>query len=400
MKTNNRRNVILKSAFLLGWIAILLAILVFGWTPTWEALSIPTVSPVFSDMRAVQGALKSTAHGLDPQIDNPGDPWHRPMNYPAIWIGIAQLCGLDREINYLVFVSIAVLCFIYCCYKILSETNSIWMLLIALSGASLLGVERGNNDLIIFSILYFAAGVPVQFMVPLLLTATALKIYPILVFPALIRQRASAIVFGLCSTALIFLMRNQLTAIRVGTPMSAGLSYGSVCISAAAEKFCHLRISQIFISAALIASALVVYLKPFRLLDLRAECTNQRVKRLFCFGAYIFIGTFLLSSNWDYRLIFLLLCVPYILLVKNQFARIVILACMFAAANHRFLNSMLRSFGPIGPVASLLAKCILFSSLGAMILNLLRTEIDKMRLHLETREMTKQELLGMKTNEF
>jgi hypothetical protein len=73
---------------------------------------------------------------------------------------------------------------------------------------------------------------------------------------------------------------------------------------------------------------------------------------------------------------------------------------MFAAANHRFLNSMLRSFGPIGPVASLLAKCILFSSLGAMILNLLRTEIDKMRLHLETREMTKQELLGMKTNEF
>ena len=375
MKISNR--VFLKSAFLLAWIAILSGILIFGWTPTWKALLVPTWSPAFADMRSVQGALKSARQGLNPQVDNPGDPWNRPLNYPAVWIWIAKLCGFDHEINYLIFVSIAVLCFIYCLYNLISETNSIWILLIAFSGASLFAVERGNNDIIIFSLVYLAAGAPGQLMVLLLLTATALKIFPILVFPALIAERVSALIFGICSTALMFFMRTELTAIRAGTPVYYGLSYGSACIAAAAEKFFHLKIPQILISTLLIASVFVVYLKPFRFLDLHAECTNERVKRLFCFGAYIFVGTFLLNSNWDYRLIFLLLCVPYVLLIQNQFARIFILVCMFAAANQMLLHFILRS---VGPMVSLLAKCILFSTLGAMILSLLKTEIESIRL--------------------
>lgn len=376
MKISDQKSLTLKSAFLLGWIAILCGILIFGWTPTWKALLVPTWSPAFADMRGVQGAHKSVALGLNPQVANPGDPWNRPMNYPAIWIWIAKVCGLGSEANFLIFVSIAVLCFICCCYQIISETHSVWVLLIASSGASLFAVERGNNDIIIFTLVFLAAGASAQLMILLLLAATALKIFPILVFPALIRERVSALTFGVCSAALMFLMRTELTAIRSGTTVYYGLSYGSVCIAAAAEKFIHLKVPQLLISILLIASVFVVYLKPFRFLDLRAECKNERVKRLFCFGAYIFLGTFLLSSNWDYRLIFLLLCVPYVLLIQNQFARILILVCMFAASNQMLLHLILRSAGPI---VSSLAKCVLFSSLGAMILGLLKTEIDGIR---------------------
>jgi hypothetical protein len=380
MKIGNRKKVLVTCAFWLGWIAIFLGIFIFGWTPTWKALLVPSPwTPAFVDMRSVQGALKSVAQGLNPQVSNPGDPWNREMNYPAIWVRIADVCGFNHEKNYLIFLSVAVLCFLFCCYKIISETDSAWILFVAFSGSWLLAVERGNNDIIIFSLVYCAACLPVYLMISLLLIATALKIYPMFVFPALIREKVAAITFLICTTALMFLMRNELPAIRAGTPVFASLSYGSSSIALAVEQFLHFKISPIFISIILIASAVVVYLKPFEFLDLHVECTNERVKRLFCFGACIFVGTFLLASNFDYKLIFLLFCVPYVLLIQNRFARILILVCMLAATNQRLLYFFLKSFGPIGPVASVLAKCILFSFLLAMILNLLRAEIHRIR---------------------
>ena len=36
-------------------------------------------------------------------------------------------------------------------------------------------------------------------------------------------------------------------------------------------------------------------------------------------GAFIFCGTFILGANWDYRLIFLILLVPNLILLKHLY---------------------------------------------------------------------------------
>ncbi len=121
-KLNNK--FILKSMpsiFIFFWLAILVSILLYGWTFVWEKLLIPTMSPPFADMRTVQGALTSTANGFNPQLENPGDPWQRRMNYPSVWIWIAKALSLQHESNYLIVVFIIICLFLFCCIILLSK---------------------------------------------------------------------------------------------------------------------------------------------------------------------------------------------------------------------------------------------------------------------------------------
>lgn len=66
------------------------AIAALGWTPVWQTLGLPSMSPPFADLRTVQGALATLAEGGDPRIANPGDPWGRAFNYPPVWLAVAR----------------------------------------------------------------------------------------------------------------------------------------------------------------------------------------------------------------------------------------------------------------------------------------------------------------------
>ena len=76
-------------------------------------------------MRTVQGALYSLNEGFNPQINNPGDPWGRSMNYPSIWISISELFNLQIELHFKIFVSLMVLLFLGCCFLMLRQYPSI-----------------------------------------------------------------------------------------------------------------------------------------------------------------------------------------------------------------------------------------------------------------------------------
>jgi hypothetical protein len=384
MNTNKKK--LLISAFLVGWIGIVIAIGIFGWSTTWNGLMVPAMPLPFADMRTVQGSLESTALGLNPQIENPGDPWDRRMNYPLLWVGIAEFFNFHSEISYLVFVSIMVSLYVYCCYRILLNTESVFALLIIFSGSSLLAVERGNNDLAIFTLLYLSAYVsPLTRTVPLLV-AVALKIYPIMVLPALIKEKANAAIFGTFSFILILFMWQELGTIRAGTPRASMLSYGSVTIATSLESIFSnfdgnmlpFRIHHALVSFMLIVSVLIVYASNLRFFDVSFSRVNEFNNRLFLFGALIFTGTFLISGNWDYRLIFLLLCVPYIAEMQNSAGKSFIFGCILVSANYVALSSF---FGVAGVVLNLLAKCILFVLLGSIVMRIALNMVDPAGLY-------------------
>ena len=146
--------------FIVGWLAIFIAVLTVGWTEVWRALLVPIMSPPFADLRTVQGSLMALESGLNPQINNPGDPWNRPMNYPSVWIWLATTFAIQNESNYLVFVVFIVIGYLVSCCLLLRSYPSMPLLFMCFSGAALLAVERGNNDLLVFTLLFVATSSP------------------------------------------------------------------------------------------------------------------------------------------------------------------------------------------------------------------------------------------------
>src|SRR6516165_4101164 len=88
----------------------------FGWTRTWSAVFVdPMFPPPFADMRVIQGAVTSTDQGLNPQISNPNDPWHRRLNYPLIWVKIGQVLHLPDEARFILVCCSLIMCFAAIC---------------------------------------------------------------------------------------------------------------------------------------------------------------------------------------------------------------------------------------------------------------------------------------------
>jgi hypothetical protein len=57
------------------------------------------------------------------------------------------------------------------------------------------------------------------------------------------------------------------------------------------------------------------------------------VELFFIGGATLYAGTFVLGNNWDYRLIFLILCVPYVALMPRTL-RYAVMAALLISMNY------------------------------------------------------------------
>ena len=88
--------------------------------------------------------------------------------------------------------------------------------------------------------------------------------------------------------------------------------------------------------------------------------------RLFLAGGGVFAASFALTSSWDYRLIFLVLCVPYISSMASPVTRNAILGLIIFVSNDVLVSSAL---GPPGVLLGTLAKCLVFSIIAAMLIN-------------------------------
>jgi hypothetical protein len=371
----------LHSLLILGWLSILISVLFFGWTSTWSSLGVLTIWPPFADMRSVQSSLTSLELGLNPQIDNQGDPRNTNMNYPLVWSWIAQILNLQNETNYLVLILIWIIFFIFCCHSLLRMCPSLFLLLLCFSGSALLVVERGNNDLIVFVLLFFAARSNAIFSTTFLTIATYLKIYPLLIIPAFLRNFKTFIAMGGGGVLILLLLWQELSQIRSGTPVSTVLSYGSISIITAVHKFISLVYSSQSILASvekytllqstilslvfLAISLTIVKKKKTRKLLVTTNLTSGEEK-LFLVGSCVYIGTFILSSNWDYRLIFLLFCVPLVLKLKYKYIRYFICVTLLVATNYIPMYIFLSELGIFLNILSKILLLVLFCSITLM----------------------------------
>jgi hypothetical protein len=309
---------------LLGAALLPLLMASFGPERTWRLWNIPTMRPGFADARTITAGAESRRAGFDPLLDNPADPWHRVMNYPRPWQGLFRL-GLDqRDTVAVALVMIAAFLAGLLLFVDRIDRPTAWLMAAALfSPAVLLGIERANVVLLIF---FLCAGALVVLRrsavaAALLLTAAGLLMYyPFLGLVCLVRAPRHrclwlvglAVAAGVAYVALTW--RDVMLVARSidrGTFLSYGVNVGWMAtrqLSGSNTAVVGVAAS----SAVLLVGAVVAMVSSARRGLEPAAAPDPQHLDGFRLGAAIYAGTFLLGNNWDYRLVFVLFCLPLI----------------------------------------------------------------------------------------
>lgn len=293
----------------------------------WKLWQIPVMPLSFADVRTITGGAETYGMGLDPLVVNPGDPWGRIMNYPRVWQWL-YFAGVDSGSSVYFGVGLAVLFVL----GILLHTPpapdkpTVLALLAGIfSPAVLLGIERGNTDLL----MYFLLSVAIYSLdrdrwrgrtvaIVAMLAAFVLKLFPIFGFAVLLRERRRifvllsllVVVLALLYTALTFA---DLERILRGTPVGVVWSYGMDVLWLSLADYSPVlgRMAR-NLAHVLALLGLAVAAQGLRSPHRQVEADHRSVDG-FRVGAAVYVGTYLLGSNWDYRLMFLLLAIPQLM---------------------------------------------------------------------------------------
>ncbi len=341
--------------------AVLFMTLMFvvkGYEQAWELWNIPPMSPHFSDLRVITHGAESYAAGLDPMLDNPADPWQRKLNYPRVWQMLYPL-GINASHTNALGVVIILSFLVGLCLTLPNLDNRTLLLLLAvlLSPATLLGVERANIDLLMFFLVALALVASQWSLISamlVLLAGFALKLFPIFGWTMLVKTGKSSFVkftgiaLFLVGLHLVSTARD-LQVISEGTPRSTFLSYGmNVYWMALSET--HPGQSAMVKTFAFICAPLIILLALsalFRQTSPPEPAADSLSLDAFRSGAAIYVGTFLLGNNWDYRLIFLILTLPQLVAWTKPPGRLALLAKVIIAATllsfwHMLIVKLLR----------------------------------------------------------
>ena len=350
---------------------------------TWHLWNIPAYKLPFLDLRSITGGAESYAAGFDPAIKNPFDPTHRLFNYPKVWYLILA-SGINQSWTApIAFVMIGLLLLSVVLFPGKLTWLSTSLLLFALcSAAVMLEFERANVDGFIFILMTIGLlllDVSAIASFAILLVGILFKIFPVLgVGYFLDTENKSSFKYALLSvlfTGLYFAVTlKRMIFIFNNTPKGSELSYGVSVLSAYLNQLVTVdevkNTSVLFYQAVYFMNDLAVrfpyiaYLIAFVVIVLFSllGLTHQngsnnldlRNLRAFWIGAGIYIGTFLLGNNWDYRLIFLLFTIPQLgdwaTGKDKQIANIsrTVLVLLFLALWYLVINAAMAHFLPLG----------------------------------------------------
>jgi hypothetical protein len=319
---------LIASSLVVG-LVILLLFKFYGYDETWKLWRVPVEPPQFSDFRLIPGSAESYRMGFEPTQKNPGDPHKRIFNYPAFWRLFFYTNITQNDTVWMVLVMLGLFfAGVFLFPKGITVLDSVMMLLVIFSPASMLLYERGNVDLIVF---FLCATIVVStdysplITSALLIFATVVKLYPFFGVTILVKEAKSKfiVLFLGCFSILSIYLYATFKSIKAswGLTMRGGeISYGAnVLFLRYAQYFSNLfRVSSISpllkygpivlaFALAIVAGAIAV--------ARRESLTSSSVRNLAAFrmGASIYVGTFLLGNNWDYRLAFMILVLPQLL---------------------------------------------------------------------------------------
>lgn len=332
--SSHLRNIGSGAVVALGMVGTGLALLalghVVGWDPTWRTLGVTPLQPPFFDMHVINDYAACAWKGVDayaPHACN-GDNFNIPPTW--LWLGVFGVDGSDS-----LWLSAAVIAAAAIVMVVLLQGRSWYHGAIALgaviSPSVMMGVERGNLDLLILALVGLAALIYKERSagracgaIAFLGLGVALKLFPMFCVSLAARFSRQTFIFActIAAFSLIYLdlSLNYIYLIRRNVPTTFMLSYGYKTIFLGIDLIRSeaglspigladtwlpaFTAALVLICAAAIAVAGFRNRREFCSVDISVAGTG------FLFGAGIYCGTYLLGTNFIYRLMFLLLCVP------------------------------------------------------------------------------------------
>jgi hypothetical protein len=305
----------------------------------------PAMYPIFADLSTVTYSVDSVNKGLNPYFDTTTDPFGRRFNYPSLILIIFKYLNLNGAST--IYVGIVILIFFLLAISFLLTPKikniKIYLLyfLILLSPAMFLLMERCNIDILIFILILIGISLPYNLSktnlifksikYSIIFIASALKLYPIISIVCLIigteKYKLGKYFFSV--TIILFIIYlviifNEVKLIAEATPQSSYVSYGKNILF---DFLLGNNKSAILISWLVVLTGIIFasvdYLQKLTI-DNNKNTDNSFLqnREFYIAGASIFMGSFVLGNNFEYRLVFLLLCLPllfhYLEIRKNS----------------------------------------------------------------------------------
>jgi hypothetical protein len=343
----NKGKSLLIAGIILMWVFLGILFNDYGYYKTWHLLGVPAQKTAFRDFQLIPGSAESFRHGFEPSVENPYDPGQRIFNYPAFWrlffytnITLSDTVWIVVLLLILYFISIVLF------PQKLSVFDALLTLLVVFSPASMLLYERGNADLFVFFIcamIILVTEYSANLSAGLVVFGAVVKMFPLFGLTVLLKEPKQRF-YKLTIISIVFmviygLLTFQSQSASWNTTMRGdGISYGSFVLITRLGDYLQdlfpnlLSFGQwqiLFESLALILILLagIFAIREPSLLD----ASHERNLAAFRMGASIYVGTFLLGNNWDYRLAFLVFAVPQLsqwLWIENKRYRWIVIGTL------------------------------------------------------------------------
>ena len=307
-----------------------------GWH--WPDVGVPGGTGLyFLDLRFFTSAWECVRDGVQVVPVNPCDPRGREFNYPRAWLAPAPL-GLAQD-DTVRLGKLLVLAFFASSLLAIGRARAldgaVWALALC-SPAVMLGVERGNPDLLLFCLVVWGllllrartTGLRVAGHALLFLPAV-LKLYPAFAWVPILLQRRRWALWGGGALAVGFaiylvLIRSDLERIRETVPRDEQFAFGAPILGEEVGG------SAVVLTLGLALAALVAAV-ALRRGPAAPGPAERRDLDLFLAGATVYAATYALGHNYNYRMVFLLLTLP-LLLRWSRRGRALLPAAPFAVA--------------------------------------------------------------------
>lgn len=297
----------------------------------WMLLGIPAMQPYFADHYAILAASDCAQQGLDVFAQNPCDPYHRVHVYSRLWLVFSYL-GIHAQHNTLF--GIAIICTFLLAVVLSVRPRKIDEVILSAvllsSPAIMLGVERGNSDLIMYT--FCVVGVYLLAQASLLSTILAnlfllfavfLKFYPVASFVVLVEFFSKRETFykiiscvALIIAAYVCVTYTDILTIvkNLPKPDAFFMTFG------ARELLKLVNMNNWYLSIVLpaILAAVLAGMSLSATLKKMHENIESRVLLLFLAGAANLSVCFFTNLNYHYRCVYLLCCLPYFFRVREH----------------------------------------------------------------------------------
>jgi hypothetical protein len=284
--------------------------------------------PRFFDLSTIPEGLQTLRQGKDPLVTNPNNPMGLPYNYPRIWLYLFSALRINVENVWAIAIPLCA-CYLICMSLLIAQAKhveDVFLLLFAsLSIAPMLALERGNIDLSVFSLTFLSCATTNRYAKSLALgAASVLKLFPFagMVIEAVRRpakQRMLPFLFAGLVLVLFAWQWRDINLIRHATPIARSRSYGVLSLQAEITYLLSASLSSSIPMGWIVAVGFwLVVLSLLGLawkaeLDLDPALFNSPQGEMFSVFGAIYVFTYAIGSNWDYRLMFLLPTIPFAL---------------------------------------------------------------------------------------